>query len=311
MLDLLTELLHRADVRVEEPRVHTLAGHWAVALPEVPLLLFILRGRCTLWPEGERHSRGLSRGHLLLTSGAIRCALQRFGPRLDPVGPFDAHSGESLHAPFFPPSSEEHVQLLAAEVRWTLRPSEVLTPPCWVVIGADTLSLSHERRTLHEALAEELLVPRLGRTAAIQRLLEAMLIRALRAELLSGFWNVSGWLGALTDPVLRTALGDAPDLASVDSVRALACHSDRSTRRLSARVKSISGLRPRKLLSRLRLADALEALEQPAPDLRAIARAGGFATVSSFCRAFSREIGCSPAAYWRRRHRRRFPRAAR
>jgi AraC-like DNA-binding protein len=76
-------------------------------------------------------------------------------------------------------------------------------------------------------------------------------------------------------------------------------------------VKSVSGLRPRKLLSRLRLADALEALERPAPDLLAIARAAGFGTISSFCRAFSREIGCSPATYWRRRHRRRFPRAAR
>jgi AraC-like DNA-binding protein len=310
-LDLLTELLRRTDLRVEEPRVHTLAGPWAVELPRVPYVFLILRGCCTLWPEGERHSRGLSDGHLLLTSGAIRCVLHRFGARLDAAGPFDAHAGEPLHEPFFRPRSAESVQLLAAKVQWTLRPFEVLTPPPWVVTSPAALSLSHDRQPLREALGEELLIPRLGRTAAIQRLLEVLLIRALRAELVSGFWSVSGWLGALTDPVLRTALGDAPDLGSVDSVRALAVHSHRSIRRLSARVKSISGLRPRKLLSRLRIADALEALDQPAPGMRAIAHAAGFATVSSFCRAFRREVGCSPTEYWRRRHRRPFPRAAR
>jgi len=310
-LDLLTELIRRTDFRVEEPRVHSLEGDWAVELPRVPLLLFILRGQCTVWPEGERHSRGLSGGHLLFTSGAIRCALQRLGPRLDAVGRFDANTGESLHEPFFPSSSEEHVQLLAAEVRWSLRPFEPLTPPPWVVIGPSVLSLRPGRATLHEALAEELHTPRLGRTAAVQRLLEAMVIRALGVELVTGFWSVSGWLGALTDPVLRTGLGDARDLASVSTVRALAEHSHRSVRRLSARVKCISGVRPRKLLSRLRMADALEALEQPVLALHAIARAAGFATVSSFCRAFRREIGCSPAEYWRLRHRRAFPRAAR
>lgn len=310
-MDLLAELLRRTELRVEEPRVHTLAGDWALELPRVPLVLFILRGRCTLWSEGERHSKGLSDGHLVLTSGAIRCVLQRFGPRLDATGPFDVGGGGSLHEPFSPPRSAERVQLLAAEVRWTRRPFEVLTPPSSVVVDPAALSSSRDRRPLHEALSEELLIPRLGRTAAVQRLLEVMLIRALRAELLSGFWTVSGWLGALSDPVLRTALGDAPDLASVDSVRALALHSHRSIRRLSARVKSISALGPRKLLARLRLAEALDALEQPAPRLGLIARAAGFADVSSFCRAFRREMGCSPAEYWRRRHRRVFPRVAR
>jgi len=309
-LDLLTELLRRADFRVAEPRVHSLEGPWAVELPRASLLLFILRGRCSVWPEGERHPRGLAKGDLLLTSGTIRCVLQRFGPRLGAAGTFDIDAGESLDVPFFPGRSEEDVQLLAAEVRWTLRPLDALTPPPWIVIGRSSLSLRHDRQTLHEALAEEILAVRLGRTAAIQRLLEAMVIRALRIELVTGFWRVSGWLGALTDPVLRTGLGDALDLASVRSVRALAEHAHRSVRRLSVRVKCISGVRPRKLLSRLRMADALEALEQPAPALRAIARAGGFANVSSFCRAFRREIGCSPAEYWRRRHQRAFPRAS-
>ena len=262
-------------------------------------------------PEGERHPRVLSDGHLLLTSGAIPCVLQRWGIRLDASKSFETHAGDSLDRPVFPGTSADHVQLLGAEVRWTLRPFDPLTPPSWVVSNPSPLSSSHERATLHAALAEELLIPRLGRTAAIQRLLEAMVIRALRVELTSGFWRVSGWLGALTDPVVRTGLGDSPDLASVSSVRGLAAHSNRSVRRLSARVQRISGVRPRTLLSRLRISGALDGLERSAPDLGEIARVVGFASVSSFCRAFRREIGCSPAEYWRRRHRRPLPRASR
>lgn len=293
------------------PRVHLLEGDWALELPRVPLLLFIRRGRCSVRPEGERHPRGLSDGHLLLTSGAVPCVLQRWGTRLDASGSFETHGGHSLDRQIFRGTSEDHVQLLGAEVRWTMRPFDPLTPPSWLVIAPSAPSSSLERGTLHGALAEELLIPRLGRTAAIQRLLEAMVIRALRIELTTGFWRVSGWLGALTDPVVRTGLGDSPDLASVSSVRGLAKQSNRSVRRLSARVERIAGVRPRKLLSRLRIADALDALEQSAPDLLLIARLAGFATVSSFCRGFRREIGCSPVEYWRLRHRCPFPRVPR
>ena len=34
----------------------------------------------------------------------------------------------------------------------------------------------------------------------------------------------------------------------------------------------------------------------------------GYRSRPSFCRAFKRELGVSPAAYWRRVHRRPFPR---
>ena len=271
-------------------------------------MVLVLRGRCSLWPEGARHSRGLSNGSVLLTSGAKSCVLQALGPRLVETAIFSPRTGGPLDEPVLPPRSKEHVQILAAEARWSTREGPELVLPPWLLAGPEAVSLTHGRKPLHEALAEELLVPRHGRKAVLQRLLEAIVIRALRVELVAGFWSVPGWLGALTDPVLRGALGEASDLSAVRSVQALAEHSQRSIRRLSARVKQISGARPGKLLRQLRLADVLRSLEHPAPCLSDIARAAGYADVSSFCRAFRREIGCTPAAYWRRRHGRRLPR---
>lgn len=310
-MDLLSELVRQADLRVEEVRVHLLAGSWAFELPSHPLLLFVRRGECSVWPSGERHPRCLSDGCLFLHSGEQRSTFQARGPRLNATAPFIPSQGARLDRPVFPPRSRECLQVLTARLRWIRAFGEQLALPRWLVIGPRALSLSHERLPLHDALAEELMTPRVGTEAAVERLLEAMLIRALRAELVTGFWSVQGWLGALTDPVMRGALGDAADHSSIRSVRALAARSERSVRRLSARVKSISGTLPAKLLRQLRFAKVIELLEGSAPRLPEIARAAGYADVSTFCRAFRREIGCSPAEYFRRRQHRAFPRGAR
>jgi len=310
-MDVLSELVSRTELHVEEVRIHDFAGSWAVELPLHPLVFMVRRGECSVWPAGERHPRVLSEGHLLLISGDQHCTLQRFGPRLAATGPFIPSAGATLDRAVFPPRSEECVRILAARVSWINPFTDQLSLPRWLAIGPRSLSLSHDRLPLNDALAEELMVPRPGVEAVVERLLEAMLIRALRVELVTGFWSVPGWLGALTDPVMRGALGEAPDLSSLRSVRALAERAERSVRRLSARVKRTSGARPGKLLRQLRLAEVMQRLEGPAPRLLEVAHAAGYADVSTFCRAFRREVGCSPADYWRRRHRRSFPRGNR
>jgi len=56
---------------------------------------------------------------------------------------------------------------------------------------------------------------------------------------------------------------------------------------------------------------ALRQLDEAEPTLETLARELGYANVSTFCRAFRREVGCTPAAYWRRSRKRPFPRKAR
>jgi AraC-like DNA-binding protein len=56
---------------------------------------------------------------------------------------------------------------------------------------------------------------------------------------------------------------------------------------------------------------ALRRLEQEEITLENLARELGYASVSTFCRAFRREMGCTPAEYWRRTRGRAFPRRTR
>jgi len=52
-------------------------------------------------------------------------------------------------------------------------------------------------------------------------------------------------------------------------------------------------------------------LEQDAPTLKSLAPDVGYASVSTFCQASRRELGCTPAEYWRRVRGHSFPRRAR
>ena len=310
-MDALSELVTHAEFRLQEVRVHTFDGGWAFDLSLAsPSLFLIRRGRCAVWPAGARHSLSLSDGYLLLVSGEQAGALQALGPRIPAPGPYPWEEGLPLDRTIFLPESPTGAQILSARVHWVQRSPIPLSFPSLLCIGPGRVALTHGRSTLHQALVEELLAARQGTEVLVCRVLEAMVIRGLRSEISSGFWSVQGWLGALTDPVLRTGLAElrAAGTSSVPSVRRLADSSNRSVRRLSSRVKALSGTRPSKLLLQLRMQRVLRRLDQSTPDLHEVARECGYADVSSLCRAFRRAVGCSPAEYWRRRHGRPFPR---
>ncbi len=162
-----------------------------------------------------------------------------------------------------------------------------------------------------ESLLDELSHPRQGVTAIVQRLMELFVIQGLRAELTDGFWSAPGWLGMLTDPVLRTGLGDAECISAPRSVEMLASVVHRSPRRIWAHATAFAGETPGRLLRQLRIQRAFPMLEGESPKLADIARDLGYANVSAFCRAFRREVGCTPAEYHRRVTGRPFPRAIR
>ncbi|HSP19615.1 MAG TPA: AraC family transcriptional regulator, partial [Myxococcaceae bacterium] len=161
---------------------------------------------------------------------------------------------------------------------------------------------------LVETLIAESFHPRPGVTAIVQRLLEVFIIQGLRAHLMNGFWTAPGHLGVLSDPVLRTGLHDSGGASLPLSVQALASEVHRSARRVRSRVRATSGESPGRLLRQSRMQSALRHLDHGEPRLAVIARELGYADVSCFCRAFRRELGCTPAEYWRRMTGRPFPR---
>jgi len=79
---------------------------------------------------------------------------------------------------------------------------------------------------------------------------------------------------------------------------------------LSARVKALAGTGPRGIAQQRRIQRVLQLLEDGHHPLEQIAQETGFASVSGLCRAFRREVGTTPGAYWRRVQQRRLPRDA-
>lgn len=308
-MDILSELVGHLGLRCQPPVAHTFEDRWAVEVPAgSPALHLVRRGRCHLWARAARHSVGLGEGSLLFLSGAVPVRLQAHGPRLEVSGSLDWRAGRPLRRARTPPETPSAVQLVSTRVEVTDRPGPVHRLPEIVVVGVRQIPLPRSYRLLFDALLEELSMPRIGGEAIIRHFLDVLVIQALRIQVMTGFGSTEGWLGALSDPVLRTCLDDQEQLPPTDAARILGDTSHRSVRRLSARVKSASGAPPRALAQQLRMQRVLQLLEDGVHPLVRVAQETGFASVSSLCRAFRREVGTTPAAYWRRVQQRRLPR---
>jgi AraC-like DNA-binding protein len=144
----------------------------------------------------------------------------------------------------------------------------------------------------------------------IARLLEALFVQALRCHLVDFRWNDRGWFRVVGDPVLRSWPGPGASDGSGGARNAveLAASVSRSPRRASARFRELAGLTHSRLVRRTRVRRAARLLRDGETDLERIAHLAGYRSRPALCRAFRRELGVSPAAYWRSVHRRPFPR---
>ncbi len=308
-MDLLSELVGHLALRCEPPVVHTFEGRWAVQFPAGPPSLHLVRrGRCSLSARVAHHSIGLGEGSLLFLSGAAAATLQAHGPWLEASGRFDWSAGRSIHRAPFPPGTPEAVQLLSTRIAMGHRPGPAHHLPEAVAVGSRQIPLPRSYRPILDGLLEELSMPRIGADAIVQLLLQILVVQALRIQATTGFGSTEGWMGALSDPVLRTCFDDQAELPTRDPARSLACTSQRAARRLSARVKRSSGVGPRAIAQQLRIQRVLQLLEDGVHPLERVAQETGFASVSGLCRAFRREVGTTPGAYWRRVQQRRLPR---
>jgi AraC-like DNA-binding protein len=141
-------------------------------------------------------------------------------------------------------------------------------------------------------------------------LLEGLFIQALRCHLVDLRWNDRGWFRVVGDPVLRSWPGPGASDGSggAKTVADLAASVNRSPHRASARFRELAGFTHSSLVHQTRARRAARLLRDGETDLAELAHLMGCRSRQSFCRAFKRELGVSPAAYWRSVHRRPFPR---
>jgi AraC-like DNA-binding protein len=149
-------------------------------------------------------------------------------------------------------------------------------------------------------LASELGTRDAGARAAVARLIDLLLIQAVRAWSANAPVEPPSWLRALNDPVIARALaalhGRPAEPWTIESLAA-EVHVSRAT--LARRFAELVGEPPLTYLTRWRMDLAARRLKDTTEPVEAIARAVGYTSEYSFNRAFSRHRGQPPGRYRR------------
>jgi AraC-like DNA-binding protein len=151
-------------------------------------------------------------------------------------------------------------------------------------------------------LADEVAGDAPGQQAVLDRLLDLLLVLALRAHLDRPDAHAPAWYRALADPALAHALrllhGEP---ARAWTVEGLAREVGLSRAALARRFTAALGVPPLQYLTSWRMELAGELLGEPGQGLAAVARAVGYGSEFAFSAAFKRERGVSPTVYRRAR----------
>ncbi len=156
-------------------------------------------------------------------------------------------------------------------------------------------------RHVLDLLGDEATADRPGRELVLQRLLELMLVEAIRTHVSSVERLGSGLVPGLADARIARALRAMhADIGRRWTVGRLAAVAGSSRSAFAERFARVVGRSPIDYLSRWRMAVARDALQSGRIGLSEIARRSGYRSVSAFSTAFGRTVGCSPSAYARR-----------
>ncbi|MCB9673368.1 MAG: AraC family transcriptional regulator [Alphaproteobacteria bacterium] len=155
-------------------------------------------------------------------------------------------------------------------------------------------------RRLVELIADEALDDRAGRELVLGRLVEVLLVEALRVDPPPGEGRERGLLAGLRDPGLARALQRIhAEVAQSWTVESLARCAGMSRATFAERFSKTVGLAPMAYVSEWRMALARDALREDVA-LAEVAAQVGYGSASAFSTAFSRLVGCSPSQYSRR-----------
>ena len=146
-----------------------------------------------------------------------------------------------------------------------------------------------------ERMREELRHPQLGGSLMAQQLAYTILLQALRMHLREGISQGVGWLFALADPPMRTAITwmhDAP--GHKWTLQGLADRVGMSRTVFAQKFKKRVGMTSMEYLTRWRMLLAGDRLRGSDDSVAAISSPLGYETKSAFGRAFKRFLGRSP-----------------
>lgn len=184
--------------------------------------------------------------------------------------------------------------------RASLKPISQLLPS-FILIKTDeahTLALYSTMQALASEMAEQ--AP--GSEVVATRLAEVLFIQALRAHIASGEgWRNKGWLRAIFDPQIGTALRAIHDSVNTPwTVESLAAAAAMSRSAFAARFKELLGQTPLEYVTEWRMQKAMQLLHERDKKLIDIARSVGYKSDAAFSKVFKRVVGASPGEYLKR-----------
>jgi len=296
MIDPLSEVITLLRPQTVFSKIISGAGRWGVRYPDFgqPSFCTVLEGRCRLAVDGQA-AVTLEEGDFVLLPATPAFTLSGFEPvnpeRIDPKVAAKL-TGEVRHGTrggrpdmrmlggyfvFGSPDAALLVSLLPAVVH---------------VRGADRLSV------LVHLVGEESGEKRPGRDLVLTRLVEVLLIEALRSTPREG--APPGLLRGLADARLAQAMRQMhADPARIWTVDQLAKKAALSRSAFFERFTRAVGLPPMEYLLTWRMAIAKDLLRRQDLALAEVAERVGYGSASTFSTAFSRYVGQPPSRYAR------------
>jgi AraC-like DNA-binding protein len=300
MTDPLSELISL--LRPAEVRAKTIsgAGAWGVRYSAYghPSFCVVTDGACLLQVEGGESVR-LQAGDFVFLPATPAFVLSGFEVvephAIDPA--IAAGQTEAVH--HGRPSGEPDVRMLGGYFLFDSPDTALLVaflPKLIHVRGADRLSV------LVRLVREEALQSLAGRELILSRLVEVLLIEALRAA--PGDDAPPGLLRGLADPRLAASIREMHrDPARTWSVEQLAKTAALSRSAYFQRFTRALGLPPMEYLLAWRMALAKDLLSRERMAMEQVAERVGYSSASTFSTAFARHVGRPPKTYARERMR--------
>jgi AraC-like DNA-binding protein len=280
------------------------AGRWAVRRPRMDLADFglVLIGECWLEVDGHNPVRLATGDFVLMPANpgfTIASDLACEVVSLNAQEALACQAGEVRHGD---PDLEADFKLLGGYFQLESVNRGLLSGllPTLVHIQASDPAARRLKPTI-DSIVEEALADRPGRDLVVDRLIEVLLVEALRfrSEGVDAIVQ-PGLLAGLADPLLARSLRRLHgDVAHAWSVEELAREAGLSRSAFSERFGQKVGVPPMQYLIEWRMALAKAMLQRDTPPLEAVAAAVGYQSASAFSTAFRREVGSPPSHFAR------------
>jgi len=274
------------------------AGRWSIRKARYadPAFCLLLQGSCFLVPDGVGPLE-LGEGDFVLLPETPGFTLASdLDLRPTPLA-FD-HSRETRHGAEAGPAT---MRMLGGYFRFDRANAQLLVrllPPV-VHVRRDEVGATRLGRVV-ELIGEEASADGPGRDLILERLVEVLLVEALRFRPASAAREERGLIAGLADPALARALREIhANVARSWTVAELARASHMSRAVFAERFARKVGMPPMQYLLEWRMAVAKDLLRRERPPLARVAERVGYQSASAFSTAFTRLTGCAPSDYAR------------